>query len=117
LFNAADTSRDAQKLIKRPPSPLDNPYGAKNIPAPTQKDFRSTGSPSELRDRPKSIGCANTTLSAEEMAAVGYAPSATKGTWSLISGQPTRGNQRQAGKPGSRNSNTSARENSRMRQG
>ena len=117
LTNQATTSEGAQRTVRRPPMPFADPQGSLNVPAPRSRDYRSDGSPSELRDRPKHVGCANTSLSAEEAAAVGYDPSDTKGTWSLISGHATKNNPRQAGKPGSRNSNTSARENSRMRQG
>jgi hypothetical protein len=50
------------------------------------------------------------------MAAFGYGPNDTKGTWSLISGHATKSNQRQSGRPGNRSTGTSARENARVRQ-
>jgi hypothetical protein len=116
LSNQAETSRTAQRMIPRPPMPFENPQGSVNVPAPTHRGFRSTGNPKELNYQKTEVGCANTSLSASEMAAVGYGPNDTKGTWSLISGHATKNNQRQAGKPGKSNQGTSARENSRVRQ-
>jgi hypothetical protein len=117
LADQRETSSDLQRRLVKSPQPFTNDGGAATLNAPTNPSFRSSGSPSELRDKPKSVGCANTSLSAEEMAAVGYDPGATKGTWSLISGHPTKNNQRQAGRPGKVNAGTTSRENSRMRQG
>ncbi len=124
LFDAADTSRDAQKLIVRPPQPLDNPYGAKNVPAPANRNYsQKAGLParnlhggaahggSEITQ----VGCGNTSLSKDEMAAVGYGPNETKGSWSIISGQPT-GGKKQSGRPGSSSRGTSGAENRRVRQ-
>lgn len=124
LTDAADTSRDAQKLVRRPPEPFDNPYGAKNVPAPSNRNYsQKAGLPgkgiygtSRGGSEISNVGVGNTSLSAAEMAAIGYGPNDTKGTWSIISGQPTRGNQRQAGMPGKTNRGTSAKENARVRQ-
>ena len=116
LSNQAETSRTAQRIIPRPPMPFENPMGSLNVPAPTHRSYRSDGNPRELRDQKSNVGCANTSLTADEMAAVGYGPNDTKGTWSLISGHATKNNQRQAGKPGKSNQGTSARENARVRQ-
>jgi hypothetical protein len=117
LTDAAHTSRDAERIIPRPPMPFENPQGSLNVPAPTHRQFRSTGNPKELIDRSSSASIhGGTSLSADEMAAVGYGPNDTKGTWSIISGQATKNNQRQAGRPGNVNSNTSKRDNARMRQ-
>jgi len=116
LSNQAETSRTAQRMIPRPPMPFENPMGSVNVPAPTHRGYRSTGHPKELIDKKTNVGCANTSLTADEMAAIGYGPNDTKGTWSLISGHATKNNPRQAGRPGNASRNTSARENARVRQ-
>jgi hypothetical protein len=116
LADQAETSSDLQRRLTRSPQPFTNDGGAATMKPPAHPDYRSSGSPSELRDRPKSVGCANTSLSSEEMAAIGYDPGATKGDWSIISGHATKNNQRQAGRPGKTNQSTSAKENARMRQ-
>jgi hypothetical protein len=119
LTDQARTSSDAQRKIARPPMPFADAQQGSLQRVPTQKDFRSTGNPKELNYEISTKHSIHngTKMSADMMAAVGYGPSDTMSTESIISGNPTRNNQRRAGKPGSRNSNTSARENSRMRQG
>jgi hypothetical protein len=118
LANQAETSRDLQQRLRgQATQPFTNKGGAATLPVPTNPAYRSTGNPKELNYQIKSIGCGNTSLSAEQMDAVGYSPNATKSDNPIISGHPSRGNVRQVGKPGSRNSDTSARENSRMRSG
>lgn len=122
LTDQARTSAGAQRIIQRPSMPFENPYGPKNVPAPASQTERFSGNnATEGRTRFLQHSSASvhsgTSLSREEMAAIGYEPNDTKGDWSLISGQPTRGNQRQAGQPGTNtNRKTSSRENSRMRQ-
>jgi|SRR5579872_3444861 len=116
LSNQAETSKTAQRIIPRPPMPFENPMGSLNVSAPTHPAYRSTGNPKELNYKKSNVGCANTSLTAEEMRAVGYEPNDTKGTWSLISGHATKNNQRQAGRPGNTSRGTSARENARVRQ-
>jgi len=116
LSNQAETSRDIAKRILRAPQPFTNTGGAATLPAPTHRGYRSTGDPKELIDKKTNVGCANTSLTADEMAAIGYGPNDTKGTWSLISGHATKNNQRQSGRPGNTSRNTSARENARVRQ-
>jgi hypothetical protein len=101
--------------------PFENPYGSKNVPAPANRTGRFSGNnATEGRTRFLQHSSASvhsgTSLSREEMAAIGYEPNDTKGTWSLISGNATKNNQRQAGRPGNVNKGTSAKENSRMRQ-
>jgi len=118
-----NTSAGAQRIIKRPSAPFENPDGAKNVPTGNVRGDR-LGIPYTVPSLPnarsqnigKPIGCANTSLSREEMAAIGYAPSDTKSSGPIISGNPTRNNERQAGRPGNVNKGTSQKENSRMRQ-
>ena len=120
LANQADTSRDLMKrLTGKAPQPFTNEGGAATMKVPTHPLFRSTGAAKELNYEISNRHSIHngTKMSAEMMAAVGYGPNDTMSSESIISGNPTRGNRRQAGKPGSRNSNTSARDNSRMRQG
>jgi hypothetical protein len=90
LSDSAHTSSDAQKLVRRPPAPFDNPNSALNVPAPTNPQFRSNGNPRELVDKPRRVGVANTSLSADEMAAIGYSPTATRSDNPIISGFRTR---------------------------
>jgi len=122
LTDQARTSAGAQRIIPRPPMPFENPQGSVNVPAPTNRTERFSGNNATegrtrfLRSSSASIH-SGTSLSREEMAAVGYDPDATKGTWSLISGHATKNSPRQAGRPGKVNAGTSSRENSRMRQG
>ena len=111
--------------------PFENPQGTVNTPAPVHPYFNSNkkdgnvyydkGSPINPNQKAggyavKEVGCGNTSLSAEEMAAIGYGPKDTTSSESIISGRPTRNTERQAGKPGTKNTNTSGRENARVRQ-
>ena len=115
--NQADTSRDLmRRLSGKAPQPFTNQGGAATLSAPTNPAYRSTGKPRELVENGTHVGCANTSLSKAEMAALGYGANDTKSPWSIISGNPTRNNQRQAGRPGNVNKGTSSRENARMRQ-
>lgn len=99
------TSEGAQRLISRPPSPFDNPYSAVNVPAPANPGERFSGDNATegrtrwLRSSSASIH-SGTSLTKEEMAAIGYEPGDTKSTESIISGFPTKGNSRQSGMPG-----------------
>jgi hypothetical protein len=95
LSDAADTSRDAQKLVRRPPSPFDNPYSAVNVPAPPNAGFsraqRPYGSTAGIRPRaglatqPHSVPRAGTTP--DMLAAVGE-PRLPKGYNPVNSGFP-----------------------------
>jgi hypothetical protein len=103
LANQADTSNDAQKMVRRPPEPFADPQGQLNVP-PGRLNYKTLGIPYEVQSRgpkPQSygklVGVANTSLSASEMAAVGYSPNATKSNSSIISGNPTRNAQRRTG--------------------
>ncbi len=117
--NQADTSRDLMKrLTGKAPQPFTNEGGAATMKVPTHPQFRSTGAAKELNyeiSNRKSIHN-GTKMSAEEMAAVGYGPNDTMSSESIISGNPTRGNERQAGKPGTRSKNASRREQAAVRQ-
>jgi len=104
LANAADTSRDSQRQIRQPGEPFSSPHGA------TQTRTGRVSNPSlgipytkpaPVNARPQSYGkragVANTSLSAQEMAAVGYGPSATRSSNPIISGHPTRNQSRSTG--------------------
>lgn len=110
--NAADTSRDAERIISRPPMPFENPFGPANVAAPkgysgSGRDYAGVNSPGARGKAggysAQNIGCANTSLTPDEMAAIGYGPNATKSENPIISGHPTRNNPRRAGMPGTRN--------------
>ena len=109
LSDQAKTSETAQRIITRPPSPFDNPYGSVNVPAPANPGERFSGdNATEGRTRWQGHSSASvhngTSLTREEMAAIGYEPGDTKSTESIISGFPTRNSQKQSGMPGT-NSN------------
>jgi hypothetical protein len=95
--SSPETSSDTERQIRQPAQPFANPQGTVNLPAPTHPGFRSTGGPKELVDKFKDVGCKDTSTTDEMMAAVGYSPSATKSTNPIISGYPTRNNQRRTG--------------------
>lgn len=103
------TSEGAQRIISRPPSPFDNPHSSVNVPAPANPSARYSGdNATEGRTRWGGSSSASvhngTSLTREEMAAIGYEPGDTKSTESIISGFPMRNSQRQSGMPGT-NSN------------
>ena len=120
LANQADTSRDLQRrLTGKAPQPFTNEGGAATLQPPTHPAYRSTGNPKELNYEisTKHSVCKPYSLSAEEKAAIGEDDSTFPGGYNGPLNNGFRGSgARQAGKPGSRNSNTSSRENSRMRQ-
>ena len=90
LSDAADTSRDAQKMVSRPPMPFENPYGTKNVPAPVNPAYRSTGSPKELVNNGSNRhSIHNGTETTEDMLAAVGEPRTPKGYNSIISGFPT----------------------------
>jgi len=101
LSDAAHTSSDSQKEIRRPPMPFADPQGALNVPAPANRTERFSGNnATEGRTRflrSSKVGCANTSLSADEMAAIGYGPNDTKSSNPIISGRPTQNQQRKMG--------------------
>jgi hypothetical protein len=123
LSNQAETSRTAQRMIPRPPMPFENPHGAANVPAPTNRNASHPyGLPAKTL-LPKTAGarieqslnCGNTETTADMLAAVGE-PRMPSGYNPIISGFPTSGAKRQSGRPGNANTNTSRRENARVRQ-
>ncbi|HEV2522593.1 MAG TPA: hypothetical protein VGT24_09445 [Candidatus Acidoferrales bacterium] len=99
--------------------PFENPQGTVGLPAPVHPQFRSDGNPRELRTKHGSSSSASlhsgTSLTREEAAAIGYDLKATRSSNPIISGYPG-GMRRQAGRPGNVNTNTSKRDNARMRQ-
>jgi hypothetical protein len=102
------------------PQPFTYEGGGATLPT-DRHDGSTEGIPynvmADVNAKPQSygtlVGCANT--GETNWAASG--DSKPGGYNSINSGFPTRGVQRQASMPGTRNSNTSSRENSRMRQG
>jgi len=115
----AQTSRDAEARLLAAPQPFT--YDGAAATAPTGRHDGSTEGvrynvAAGVNAKPQTYG--SPVMSEKEMMeAVGYSSGATKSSNPIITGQPTKNNQRQAGKPGSRNANTSGRENNRMRQG
>jgi len=113
----AQTSKDLEARIRANPQPFTYEGGAATL-----RTDRHDGSTEGVRynvmapvnAKPQNYG--SPVMSDKEMLAA-TGDSKPGGYNSINSGFPTRGNQRQAGTPGSRNSNTSSRENSRMRQG
>jgi len=111
LTDAADTSRDAQRIVDRPSMPMENPYGPKNVPAPPNRNFardQLAGLPSNRGTRPSAQGGQaataysvhnDTSLDAEQMAAIGESKATMpKANSSVHSGYPTRGNARKVGR-------------------
>jgi hypothetical protein len=111
LSNAADTSRDGQKLVKGSPMPMQSRNGPMNVAAGVHEGFakaqRFYGSTSSnLLPRNSSKSQPQTSFSihkgtkhsASEMAAVGYEPRATMSrNNSIISGHPTKNVSRTVG--------------------
>ena len=106
LTDQARTSAGAQRILRQPAQKWGNPYNETNVPAPANRNFerdqiaalpsnRGT-SPSKQGGQAKSDYSVTqgTSLSDDMMAAVGYAPNATKSTNPIISGYPTRGSKR-----------------------
>jgi hypothetical protein len=121
--NQAETSKDAEARILAPPQPFTYNTLSAALAAPRVGWNPDGAVPYDVHTDPNKgpqvIGGGHAPMSDAEIAAaasVDGMPS-SKGVNPINSGFPTRGNQRQAGTPGSRNSNTSSRENSRMRQG
>jgi hypothetical protein len=109
LSNAADTSRDGQKLVKASPSPMQSRQGTMNVPAGVHQGFakaqRPYGSPSNnltprnsKASQPQTSFSIHkgTTSSASDLAAVGE-PRLPKGYNSIQSGYPMRGAVRTVG--------------------
>jgi hypothetical protein len=98
-----ETSRNTEKQIKMPQQPFANARGAAKAPAPTNRNFakaQTAGRPAANLHGGSSRAAHNitnhsihngTTLSADQMAALGYKPNATKGINPIHSGFPTRG--------------------------
>ena len=72
LANQADTSNDAQKMIRRPPEPFADPQGPLNT-APGRLNYKTLGIPYEVQTRgPKPQSYGSPVMSDKEMfAAVG----------------------------------------------
>lgn len=94
LANAADTSRDAQRLVRASASPFQNRQGQLNVPVPSvshNKAYGSTGGGTKPRPwgaaQPNSTPRAGTT--ADMLAAVGE-PRLPRGYTSIISGYATK---------------------------
>lgn len=109
LTNAADTSRDAERIISQGPAIFANEYGIANVPAPPNRNFsrdQIAGLPSRRGTSPSAQGGQatrdysvhkGTSLSADEMAAIGYSASDTRSGNPIVSGRPTQNNTRRAG--------------------
>jgi hypothetical protein len=91
LSNAADTSRDGQKLVKASPSPMQSRQGTMNVPAGVHEGFAKASQPQTSFSIHK-----GTTTSASELAALGE-PRLPKGYNSIMSGYPSRGAVRTVG--------------------
>jgi hypothetical protein len=119
LSNQAETSRTAQRMIPRPPMPFENPMGPVNLPAPAHSQFRSDGNAKESQKRYGGASSASihsgTSLSRDEMAAIGYGPKDTQSSNPIISGYPG-GMKRQSGMPRTNSKRASGRDNARVRQ-
>jgi hypothetical protein len=118
--NQAETSKDLEARLLAPPQPFTYDTLAATLPT-GHHDGSTEGVPynvmTDVNAEPQRlagthVGCANT--GETNWAASG--DSKPGGYNSINSGFPTRGNQRQAGKPGKSNQGTSARENARVRQ-
>jgi hypothetical protein len=120
LANQAETSRDIAQRVLRAPQPFTNTGGAATLPAPAHSQFRSDGNAKESQKRYGGSASASihssTSLTADEQRSVGGGMPSERGQHSVISGFPTSGAKRQAGRPGNKNTGTSARENARVRQ-
>jgi hypothetical protein len=113
----AQTSKDLEARIRANPQPFTYEGGAATL-----RTDRHDGSTegihynvmAPVNAKPQSYG--SPVMSDKEMLAA-TGDSKPGGYNSINSGFPTRGNERQAGRPGKVNAGTSSRENSRMRQG
>jgi hypothetical protein len=116
--NQAETSKDLEARILAKPQPFTYDTLAATLPT-DRLDMSTLGIPynvmAPVDAKPQSYGKPVMSES-DAFAAVGYAPGATKGTGSIISGSPTRGVERQAGRPGNKNTDTSSRDTARLRQ-
>jgi hypothetical protein len=125
LSNQAETSRTAQRMIPRPPMPFENPHGAANVSAPVNRNASHPyGLPAKTL-LPKTAGANlvsnrasihNGTETTQDMLDAVGEPRKPSGYNSIMSGFPTSGAKRQAGRPGNASTNTSKRENARVRQ-
>jgi len=120
--NQADTSNDLEKRLMANPQPFTYQDGAATLAAGSVR-FAEVGIGYEYKSEPgaplskRGYGVAPMGKDAMEAAASVDGMPSSAGVNPVNSGYPTRGNQRQAGMPGTRNTNTSRRDNSRMRQG
>jgi hypothetical protein len=119
------TSQDLERRISAAPQPFT--YEGLAATSPTDRHDGSTeGVPynveAGVNAKPQSygklVGVGNTNATEDELAAVGYTRAeimAARGSREQDSVRGVRGNQRQTGMPGTKNTNTTARANSRMR--
>ncbi|HKH99711.1 MAG TPA: hypothetical protein VJ999_11435 [Candidatus Sulfotelmatobacter sp.] len=98
LSNAADTSRDGQKLVKASPTPFQSRNGTVDVPAPTHPSFRANSQFSKdlLKYGAKGRSVSVRNPPTVNLAAVGE-PRLPKGYNPIISGFPTRGVTRAVG--------------------
>jgi hypothetical protein len=110
LTNQATTSAGAERVVRQSPQISGNRYGIASVPAGVHEGFSKAQRPygstsSNLKPRPWGAAQPHvdhsihkgTSLSAAEMAAVGYTANATRGKNPIHSGHPTRGVTRTVG--------------------
>ncbi|SRR6266478_4128245 len=125
--NQAETSRDLERRIVAAPQPFTYEGGAATTPT-GRLDMSTLGIPynvmAPVDAKPQSygayVGCGNTQMTADEARSTGHDRAQVIGWRGYREQQSVRGvgsNPRQAKMPGTKNSGTSSRDNSRMRQG
>jgi hypothetical protein len=93
LSDAAHPSRDAQRIVPRPPMPFENPQGSVNVPALANRAERFSGNNATegrtrwLRSSSASIR-SGSSLTADQADAIGYGVNDTKSSNPIISGRP-----------------------------
>jgi hypothetical protein len=115
--NQVETSKDLEARLRANPQPFTYEGGAATL-----RTDRHDGSTegvhynvmAPVNARPQSYG--SPVMSKQEMSDAVGGGMPTTGYNAINSGFPTRGNERQAGRPGKVNAGTSSRDNSRMRQ-
>jgi hypothetical protein len=118
LANQAETSLDLQRRLApdRAPQPFTNRGGAATAPTGTVNQQRlgvPYGIAAGANAKPQSYG--SPVMSEKEMfAATG--DTKPRGYNAINDGFQTHGGKRQAGRPGNKNANTSAKDNARVRQ-
>ena len=107
VLSGPETSSDAQRTIRRPPAPFDNPNSALNVPAPTNRNFQkaqTAGLPAKGLSGTAKGGYNVTehsvhkgTETTQDMFDAVGEPRKPKGYNSITSGHPTSGNSRKVG--------------------